>query len=418
MVTNTNIDPSKVIAIIQARGGSKGLKNKNIRLLQGHPLVSYSIASGLASKHIGRVILSTDCPEIAEIGKSYGAEIPFLRPPELAQDDTPDYPVFEHALQWLEREENYQPDIIVQLRPTTPFRQNDMLDRAIEILVENPEADCIRGVTVPKQNPFKMWKNGENGQIVPLVDAPFDEPYNCPRQILPAAYWQTGHVDAIRRETITLQKSLTGKNVRPILIDSEYVVDIDTLIDFNFASQKLKKKSLDIALPQAEGCPRIKRTFPDKIELIIFDFDGVFTDNKVYVTQSGEESVVCNRSDGMGIGMLDEINVPMIVLSKESNPVVAARCKKLNVVCHQGIDDKKKYLKRLATERNISLSNALYIGNDINDIECMREVGFSLAVSDAYPSVLQTADLILACTGGNGAVREVCELVLQHLERN
>src|SRR5689334_3014090 len=109
-----------VLAIVPARGGSKGIPRKNLREVAGHPLIAYSIAVALQSREIDRVIVSTDDREIADVARSYGADIPFLRPAELAMDETPDLPVFQHALRWLQREQRYRPDLVVHLRPTSP----------------------------------------------------------------------------------------------------------------------------------------------------------------------------------------------------------------------------------------------------------------------------------------------------------
>ena len=122
-----------------------------------------------------------------------------MRPAELASDDTLDFPVFDHAIRWLAEQEGYRPRLVVQLRPTTPLRPRGMLDEAIAILQADPAADCVRGVTIPKQTPYKMWRDGEDGCLLPLMDTPFAEPYNMPRQKLPNAYWQTGHVDVLAR---------------------------------------------------------------------------------------------------------------------------------------------------------------------------------------------------------------------------
>ncbi len=159
------VDRPEVLAIVQARGGSKGLPRKNVLPLGGHPLVAYSIASGLASESITRLIVSTDDDEIAAVAERYGAEIPFRRPADLAADDTPDYPLFVHALDWLEREENYRPDVVVQLRPTTPLRPHGLLDEAVRMLLNDPRADCVRGVTIPKQTPYKMWRDAADGYL-------------------------------------------------------------------------------------------------------------------------------------------------------------------------------------------------------------------------------------------------------------
>jgi CMP-N-acetylneuraminic acid synthetase len=246
------VERAEVVAIVQARGGSKGLPRKNLRPLRGHPLVAYSIASGLAAGSITRVLLSTDDAEIAEVGRAYGAEVPFLRPSELAQDDTPDFPVYDHALRWLDGHEKYRPQIVVQLRPTTPLRPRGMLDEAVRILTADSQTECVRGVTVANQTPYKMWRDGQEGYLAPLFETEFPEPYNMPRQLLPSVYWQTGHVDAIRATTIILGRSLTGTRVRPIMIDANYCVDIDSLDDFELAERAIDQKHLDIDVPRPQ----------------------------------------------------------------------------------------------------------------------------------------------------------------------
>ncbi len=197
-----------------------------------------------------RVIISTDDAEIADVARQYGADVPFMRPPELAADDTPDFPLFEHALGWLAEHENYRPGVVIQLRPTTPLRPRGMVDRAIAVLQSDPAADCVRGVTIPKQTPYKMWRDGEDGCLLPLMETEFAEPYNMPRQYLPNSYWQTGHVDVIRTTTITKKHSLTGTRVRPIMIDVSFCVDIDTLVDFDLAEEAIHQKHLDIDFPR------------------------------------------------------------------------------------------------------------------------------------------------------------------------
>jgi N-acylneuraminate cytidylyltransferase len=404
----------EVLAIVQARGGSKGLPRKNLRLLRGHPLVAYSIASARAARAVTRVVLSTDDEEIAEVGRAYGAEVPFLRPAELAEDDTPDYPLFEHAIGWLAAHENYHPQMVVQLRPTTPLRPRGMIDEAVRILQNDPQADCVRGVTIPKQTPYKMWRDGQQGYIVALMDTEFAEPFNMPRQKLPVSYWQTGHVDVIRTTTITQKRSLTGTRVRPIMIDGNYCVDIDTLVDFDLAERAIEQKHLDIDVPRA-GSQAAARMWPSPIALVVFDFDGVLTDNRVYVLEDGREAVVCDRGDGMGLSLLRAGGVPIVVLSTEENPVVAARCRKLQLEYRHGLADKAAALQALAREKHVDLQHVVYVGNDVNDTACMDAAGFAVAVADAHPAAKEHADFVLSRPGGAGAVRELCDLLLQHL---
>src|SRR5512145_2606205 len=134
-----------ILALIPARGGSKSIPRKNICDLAGHPLIAYSISAGLQSKLVTRTIVSTDDEEIAAVAREFGAETPFLRPAEFAQDNTTDLPVFEHALEWLEANENYQPEIVIQLRPTSPIRPRDCVDSAVSLLLAHADADCVRG---------------------------------------------------------------------------------------------------------------------------------------------------------------------------------------------------------------------------------------------------------------------------------
>ena len=148
------------------------------------------------------------------------------------------------------------------------------------------------------------------------------------------------------------------------------------------------------------------------IKAIAFDFDGVFTDNRVYVTQNGEEAVVCDRSDGMGISMLRKVGIPLVIISTEKNPVVAVRGAKLNIDVLQGIENKLPILTEWTVENQLTLDQVAFIGNDINDVECLNAVGLGIAVADAYPVAVDAADLVLTKKGGQGAVREIADLWL------
>jgi len=230
---------SEVLALIPARGGSKSIPRKNIRPFAGHPLIAYSIAAGLAATTVSRVIVSTDDEQIAAISRQYGAETPFLRPAEHSQDHTPDLPVFQHALRWLAEHEEYYPEIVVQLRPTSPLRRVAHIDQAVYRLLENPQADAVRTVCVPFQNPFKMWRIAPDGFMVPLIQTEHPEPYNLPRQELPEVYWQTGYVDVAWADTILDKNSMTGERILPLVIDPSEWIDIDSPDDWQRAERML-----------------------------------------------------------------------------------------------------------------------------------------------------------------------------------
>lgn len=147
-----------------------------------------------------------------------------------------------------------------------------------------------------------------------------------------------------------------------------------------------------------------------KIQLIAFDFDGVFTDNMVYTFEDGREAVKCSRSEGLGLQKLKVLGIDTIVISTEKNPVVAARCRKLGLACIYGCENKLTTLMEIAKQRSISLEHIAYVGNDINDIPCLKYAGFPVVVKDAHPDVLSFARYRTTCSGGNGAVREICDL--------
>src|ERR1044071_5352756 len=145
-----------IIAIIPARGGSKGILRKNLRSINGISLVGWSVKHALASKLVTRTIISSDDDEIISEAKKYGAEAPFIRPKELAEDHVLDIPVFQHALNYLKEKENYSPKIVVHLRPTAPYRKQGWIDDAIRLLVDHPEADSVRSVSEPDKHPYRM----------------------------------------------------------------------------------------------------------------------------------------------------------------------------------------------------------------------------------------------------------------------
>ncbi|MFN7926780.1 MAG: acylneuraminate cytidylyltransferase [Blastocatellia bacterium] len=439
---NTNHAPAQaeVLAIIPARGGSKTIPRKNVKQLGGVPLIAYSFAAGQQARTVTRLIVSTDDEEIARLAESYNVEVPFLRPPELAEDDTTDLPVFQHALQWLEKREGYRPDIVVQLRPTSPFRPPYCVDQAVRALLENPRADAVRAVVPSEQNPYKMWRLDGHGLMEPLLKNGIAEPYNQPRQRLPQTYWQTGHVDAARFDTLMRKNSMTGDTICPLILDPAYTVDIDTLLDWERAEWTLTRGTLDIVRPanfaplfglsarvaatetalaptpwQSETAlweSEETRRLLSHIRLLVLDFDGVMTDNRVLVRQDGKESVWCDRADGMGLARLRQSGLETVILSTETNPCVTARARKLGLHCIQGCETKLTALQAMASERQLAPQEIAYVGNDINDLECLRWVGLPIVVADAEREVFAAARLITTRQGGRGAVREVADALL------
>jgi YrbI family 3-deoxy-D-manno-octulosonate 8-phosphate phosphatase len=409
------VNRPEVLAIIPARGGSKGIPRKNIRDFAGYPLLAYSIAAGLQSKTVTRVIVSTDDEEIAEVARKFGAETPFLRPAELAADNSVDLPLFQHALNWLAEKENYRPEVVVQLRPTSPVRPQTLVDDAVNTLLKHPEADSVRGVVPAGQNPHKMWRVDPQGQMRPLLTVEgVKEPYNAPRQILPPVFWQTGHVDAIRPSTILEKDSMSGDVILAVQIDPRFTIDIDNPSDWQRAEWLVYHGGLDMVMPGKK-----LRPLPEDPALLVMDFDGVLTDNRVWVDENGHEQIAAYRSDSLGLRFLREAGVESMVLSMETNPVVSMRCRKLKLPVLQGIENKAKVLSDYLVEKKISPERVIYIGNDSNDLPCFPLVACAVVPADAEPEVLRQADFVLTRRGGHGAVRELCDILIRRkIERS
>lgn len=224
------LEDHRILALIPARGGSKGLPRKNIQPLGGYPLIAWSIAAGLQAESVSRVVCSTDDEEIAEVAARHGAEVPFLRPAEIAMDDTLDLPVFQHALDWLEHEQGWRADVVVQLRPTSPLRFAGQVDAAVHLLLANPRASGVRTVIPAPANPFKMWLLPDSSGppwMRPLLPVPgLLEPFNMPRQKLPQAYWQTGTIDVVRADVIRAGR-MSGDHLLSLIVDPRQSIDID-----------------------------------------------------------------------------------------------------------------------------------------------------------------------------------------------
>lgn len=252
IIMKTGDEHQKILALIPARSGSKSIPNKNIVELAGHPLVAFSIASASMSKLINRVIVSTDSEKIQAISKSYGAEAPFLRPKEISGDDAQDIDWFNHAVNWLAKNENYSPDLVIHLRPTTPLRDYRLIDEAIQKIQENKEATALRSAQLADYTPYKTFKiTNEFCDFFGRNDFKDEEEYyNLPRQVLPQTYVPNGQVDIIKSSTVKETKSLHGKKILPFI--TEKTPDIDELKDLQFAERIVHQKEHSLLLKKLE----------------------------------------------------------------------------------------------------------------------------------------------------------------------
>jgi N-acylneuraminate cytidylyltransferase len=204
---------------------------------------------------------------------------------------------------------------------------------------------------------------------------------------------------------------MSGHEILPLVLDPRYAIDIDSERDLQRAEWMIRQGDLPFIRPGPEPRP-----IPPEVQILLLDFDGVLTDNRVWVNGTGDEWVAANRGDGWGIARLKEKGVQIAVLSTETNPVVSSRCRKIGVECFQGLEDKASAVEALLAERSIKPENAIFIGNDENDISAFSKVACALVVQDAHPSALAKADIILKHKGGYGAVREVCDMLIPQAE--
>ncbi len=384
-----------VLAIIPARGGSKGVPRKNIRSLLGLPLIAWSIRHAQQSTAITRCIVSTEDAEIAEVAKKYGAEV-VERPTDLASDTAATEPVMLHVLEHLDQTENYQPDWVVLLQATSPIRTPDLIDRAIS-KAGSDNYDSLLTVT-PVNRFFWKERSGAGESLYDFRHRPRRQDIRREDRF----FEENGNVYVTSRQTLLAEKNRLGGRVALLETSELEALEIDTETDW---------RNVEIVLAESGLYP--DWLLPDTIDLVIFDFDGVMTNNTVLTDTNGLESVSCDRGDGYGVDLMRKAGIPMMIMSTEINKVVQARANKLKIEVFQGIDDKKTALRRLFDERNINADHVLFVGNDINDLPAFEAVGCPIAVNDALPEVRRQARLVLSKPGGRGAVRELADMLLR-----
>jgi len=229
---------SKIIGLLTARGGSKGIPKKNIMPLASKPLIAWSIEAAKQSQGLERVIVSTDDEEIALVARKWGADVPFIRPDVLAQDDSPHIDVVIHALEWFQENQDYVPDYVMLLQPTSPFRTANDIDAAIEIAQRN-NADSVISVCESPAHPYKIRKISGQGMLSDFVEKPNGY---LRRQDLPMAYLENGAIYLAKRDIVANERTLYPENTYAYIMKPEDSLDIDTLWDFCLAEILLKDK--------------------------------------------------------------------------------------------------------------------------------------------------------------------------------
>lgn len=386
------------LAIIPARGGSKGIPRKNVLPLAGKPLIAHTIEQARRARLVNRVVVSTDDAEIAAISQQYGAEVVW-RPAEISGDSASSESALLHTLEYLREAEGYQADILAFLQCTSPLTLAEDIDGTLQSILD-AQSDTALAV-VPFH--YFIWKPTPSGD---LVGVNHDKAVRPLRQEREPQYLEAGAVYVMRVPGFLLHRHRFFGKTSMYIMPAERRLEIDDPVDFEVAEVLMRNQRA------REQTARL----PEKIAALILDFDGVITDNKVLVLQDGSEAVVADRSDGWGIGQLKQSGLPIWILSTEPNPVVQRRASKLGVPCLQGLGSRKgEALRQLLAEQGFDPAEVIYVGNDDNDLECMALVGCAVAPADAYPRALAQADLILEHKGGDGAIRELCDLILRRL---
>ncbi len=385
------------VAVIPARGGSKGIPGKNLRTVGGVPLVARAVRAALAAEFVDFVVVSTDDPQIADISRSWGAEV-VNRPADLSGDLAGSESAVIHALDHLAERGGPEAEVCVMLQCTSPFIAPEDIDGVVRLVC----SDTVDSAFTATPSHAFLWTESEEG----ATGVNHDESHRQRRQDRPVELLETGAVYATTTKALRASGHRFSGHIRAHLVPPTRAIEIDEEPDLQIAQALAPLLDRTIA-------PRPQ--LPDPIGLVVFDFDGVMTDDRALVLQDGSEGVLVHRGDGMGVERLRKAGVPMLVLSKERNPVVDARCRKLQIPSLQGLDDKWPALQKWLAEHRVDPSSVIYVGNDINDLDCLANVGLSVAVADANPIIRQQAHLTLDRPGGLGAVRELAELVIEQL---
>jgi N-acylneuraminate cytidylyltransferase len=383
----------ETVCIIPARGGSKGMPRKSIMNFCGKPLLAWSILQARQAKQVSAVYVTSDDEEILKMATEYGA-IPITIPEELSTGAVSSEAALLHAIDHIGKERVTKIDFVMFLQATSPLREWQDIDGAIEKLISE-KADSL--FSAARLEAFLMWQETGDG----FKSLNFDNTRHRHRQDVKPQYVENGSIYLFKPDVLRMTYNCLGGRIAMYEMDFWKTWKIDSpedkaLCEWYFMN-RLMKRFLNLA--------------PSAIDLIVYDFDGVMTDNRVLTLQDGTEAVFANRSDGLAISLIRDMGIKQVIISMETNPVVRARAEKVGIQCLQGIGDKLNILKKYLAEQNIDKDKVAFLGNEINDVAAMSYVGLPVAPADAYPEVKNIAKVVLKTKGGHGVVREFFELI-------
>lgn len=390
MATRSAARPT--VAIIPARGGSRGVPGKNLRRVGGVSLVERAVLACRAASRIDRVYVTTDDPHIAYAAEDAGAEV-IIRPAHLADDTASSESALLHALEQIQLT-GADPRVLVFAQCTSPFIDPATLDRGVDLVLTD-QADSVFAALPSHEF---LWRSTVTDGLPMLQGQNHDALLRPRRQDRQPDYRETGAFYVMAAGGFRTHRHRFFGRTAPVAVSPLTAVDIDTDSDLLLA-----EAMVGLHPPLTPGID---------VDVVFTDFDGVHTDDCALVDQHGQETVQVARSDGLGVRRLREAGVPMVIISTETNPVVSARAEKLRVQVRQGVDDKVTAVRDWLETHRVSASRAAYLGNDLNDAAPMSLVGWPVAVADARPEIRALARMQLSRPGGRGAVRELCDLVV------
>lgn len=381
----------EAVAVIPARGGSKGVPGKNLALVGGVPLVARAIRACLGASRLSAVVVSTDDQEIAAVARQAGAVV-ITRPPDLAGDTASSEDAVSHALEVLYGNAANQVDVVVLVQCTSPFTTSGEIDQVVQAVLDGADT----AFTAARFHGF-LWRPEPDGAVA----VNHHHKRRARRQERPVELLETGAAYAMRGSGFWAKRRRFFGNIRAVPTDPERVLEIDEPGDLERA------RALAPLLDTRTGRPG-----RGDVDAVVLDFDGTQTDDRVWVGADGSEQVAVHRGDGMGVAALRRAGVDVLILSTETHPVVSARAAKLGVECLQGVTRKGEALAAWCATKDLDPRRVLYLGNDVNDLPCFAEVGWPVAVASAHSPVRAAARAVTTVPGGQGAVREIASWIL------
>ena len=380
-----------VLVVIPARGGSKGVPGKNLARVGGVPLVVRAVRAALQASRVTRVAVSTDDASIAAAATAAGATV-VRRPTDLSSDTASSEAALRHAVDVLYGKRPDELAVVMLVQCTSPFLTAGELD---EVAAAVTDGGADTAFTAAPSHGF-LWRCAGDAHGVN------HDPAGRPRRQDREPEWlETGAAYAMRARGFAEHRHRFFGRIVAVPTDHARVLEIDEPADLERA------RALAPLLDASE------HPAPGEVDAVVLDFDGTQTDDRAWLAADGTERVAVHRGDGMGVAAMRRAGLPVLILSTEVNPVVAARAAKLGVECRHGIEAKGPELTEWLAERSLRPGRVLYLGNDVNDLPCFEQVGWPVAVASAQPRVRAAARTVTTVPGGHGAVREIASWILR-----